>query len=431
MKKSIIFFFSIGLMGLSTPGYAQQDTSLNPQYLRIIKSLVKNPRIQHAFNIIHDQDAMTLQDHITLTEIPAPPFAEEKRAAYYAVMLEDIGVDSVWIDSIGNVLALRKGSDGKKTIVLDAHSDTVFPENTDVTVYQNGDTLFAPGVGDDTRGMAMILSVLRAMNEAKIKTKENVLFVASVGEEGLGDLRGVKYLFREGGPQIDSWISIDGGNLGRVNYKGLGSYRYRVIIKGPGGHSWGAFGLANPHHAQANVIKHFVEAADVYTQSGPKTSYNVGRMGGGTSVNSIPFSSWMEVDIRSLQPSRLDDMEGILKAAVEKGIAEQNEIRREGRPLMYEIEMIGKRPSGELSPQLPLIQRAMALCEVFEVVAQHTRGSTNSNIPISMGVPAITIGRGGEGAWAHSLLEWWANKDGYKAIQYALGLLVAEAGISE
>lgn len=429
--KRIIICFIVASIVWSHPIIGQSDTTLNPQYLAVIKSLVKNPRIQKAFDIIQAQDAQTLKDHITLTEIPAPPFAEEKRAAYYAQMLKEIGVDSVWIDSIGNVLALRKGTDGKKTIVLDAHSDTVFPENTDVTVYQNGDTLFAPGVGDDTRGMAMILSVLRAMNEAKIQTKEHVLFVASVGEEGLGDLRGVKYLFREGGPKIDTWISIDGGDLGRVNYKGLGSYRYRVIIRGPGGHSWGAFGLANPHHAQANVIRHFVEAADAYTQTGPKTSYNVGRMGGGTSVNSIPFSSWMEVDIRSLQPSRLDDMEKILKAAVAKGVAEQNEIRREGRPLIYEIEMIGKRPSGELSPQLPLIQRAMALCEVFEVAAQHTRGSTNSNIPISLGVPAITIGRGGEGAWAHSLLEWWANKDGYLSIQYALGLLVAEAGIDE
>ena len=322
---------------------AQLDTTLNPKYVPAIKALIKNQKIQKAFQIIRQQDSMTLVDHVTLTEIPAPPFGEEKRAAHFAKMLKAIGVDSVWIDSEGNVLALRKGSEGNKTIVLDAHSDTVFPEETDVSVTQSGDTLFAPGIGDDTRGLAMILSVLRAMNEAQIRTKEDVLFIASVGEEGLGDLRGVKHLFREGGPKIDTWISIDGGDLGRVNYKGLGSYRYRVLIKGPGGHSWGAFGLANPHHAMANVIKHFVTEADVYTETGPKTSYNVGRMGGGTSVNSIPFSSWMEVDIRSIRPSNLDDMEVILKRAAEKGVAEQNEIRREGRPLTYEVKMIGKK----------------------------------------------------------------------------------------
>jgi acetylornithine deacetylase/succinyl-diaminopimelate desuccinylase-like protein len=277
----------------------------------------------------------------------------------------------------------------------------------------------------------MVLAVLSALNAKEIKTEADILFIGTVGEEGLGDLRGVKHIFREGGPKIDSWISIDGGKLGRVNFKGLGSHRFRVIYKGPGGHSWGAFGLGNPHHALAAGINHFVKEADKFTAYGARTSYNVGRMGGGTSVNSIPFSSWAEIDMRSYSPSRLDSMDVILKTAMQKGLEEQNAIRREGRPLQLEVELIGDRPSGELSPELPLIQRASAASAAFGVSPRATRGSTNANTPISLGVPAVTIGRGGDGGWGHSLLEWWANKEGYKAVQYAAVLLLAEAGLSD
>ncbi len=372
---------------------------------------------------------MTRSEHILLNEIPAPPFKEERRAEQFLKMLQEIGVDSAWIDQEGNVVALRRGKLGSRTIALDAHLDTVFPEGTEVTVSTNQDTLFAPGIGDDTRGLAMVLAVLRALNQAAISTKADVLFIGTVGEEGLGDLRGVKYLFSEAGPGIDSWISIDGGDLGRVNYKGLGSYRYRVTFRGPGGHSWGAFGLANPHHALGAGINYFVRAADQFTLEGPPTSYNVGRIGGGTSVNSIPFTSWAEIDMRSYVPARLDAMESLLRTAMEKALEEQNKIRRHGRPLILDIDMIGNRPSGELSPELPLIQRALATAEAFGIQPRHTRGSTNSNTPISLGIPAVTIGRGGPGDWAHSLLEWWADEDGYKAIQYALLLLLAESGM--
>lgn len=416
---------------------AQEDESdntlvaLNPRYEKEIEALINHVKVKQAFDFIKQSDAQTIKDHIYLTEIEAPPFKEDKRAAAFAEMLKNEGgLDSVWIDAEGNVLALRKGAKGGKVVVLDAHLDTVFPEGTDVTVRVSGDTLFAPGVGDDTRGLSMVLAVLRAMNEAEIQTEADVLFVGTVGEEGLGDLRGVKYLFSENGPQIDSWIAIDGGDLGRVNFKALGSYRFRVVFKGPGGHSWGAFGLANPHHAMAAGIKYFVDAADAYTEEGPRTSYNIGRMGGGTSVNSIPFESWAEIDMRSIRPERLDDLEKVLREAMQKGLEEQNAIRRRGRPLQLEVTMIGKRPSGELSPDLPLIQRSIAAIEAFGMEASYTRGSTDSNIPISLGIPAVTIGRGGEGGWGHSLLEWWANKDGYQSIQYSLLLLLSESGLS-
>lgn len=406
-----------------------QATLLDPDHRREIAALLERPAVQRAFDYIEAEDTLAVADNILLNEIPAPPFAEKARAVRFLEMLGAIGVDSAWIDREGNAIGLRRGREGRRTVALDAHLDTVFPEGTDVSVTVKGDTLFAPGVGDDTRGLAMVLMVLRALNEAAIRTRDDVLFIGTVGEEGIGDLRGVKHLFREGGPGIDAWISIDGGALGRINHKGLGSYRYRVTFKGPGGHSWGAFGLANPHHALGAAIRHFTEAADRFTRSGPRTSYNVGRIGGGTSVNSIPFTSWMEVDLRSVSPAHLDALDTLFRAAMQRGLDEQNALRREGRPLNLEIELIGRRPSGELPPTLPLIQRAMAALEPFDLAPQLTRGSTNANIPISQGIPAITIGRGGSGAWNHSLLEWWANEDGHLAIQYALLVLLAESGV--
>lgn len=428
-----LYFLSIIIAYAPYAVIAQEEVEevkvqMQPAVQSAMKQLMADPTIKKALAYIQAQNAQTLKDHILLTEIPAPPFAEQERARQFVQMLQTIGVDSVWTDEVGNVIALRKGKNGKRTVALDAHLDTVFPEGTDVKVRISGDTLFAPGVGDDTRGLAILLAVLKTLNDNKIGTDANILFIGSVGEEGLGDLRGVKHLFSDKGPKIDSWISIDGGDLGRVNYKGLGSYRYRVVFRGPGGHSWGAFGLANPHHALGACIQFFVEAADRYTKDGPKTSYNIGRVGGGTSVNSIPFSSWMEIDVRSLVPDRLDVMDTILRAAVKKAVDHQNQLRRAGRPLTAEVEIIGKRPSGELSPDILLIQRAMAILGEYGIQPIHTRGSTNSNIPISMGIPSITIGRGGKAEWAHSLLEWWADEQGYKGTQYAMLLLLAEAG---
>lgn len=428
-NQYLVITLLIGIFSINMMAQDLEKAVIEDKYLKEIEALAQQTKVKNAMGFIKANDNVTVQDNITLTEIPAPPFDEDDRAFAFAEMLKKLGADSVWIDDEGNALALRKGSKRNRTVVLDGHLDTVFPEGTDVKVRINGDTLFAPGVGDDTRGLSIVLAVLRAMNAYDIKTEADVLFVGTVGEEGVGDLRGVKHLFREGGPKIDSWISIDGGDLGRVNNKGLGSLRYRIVFRGPGGHSWGAFGLANPHHAAAAGIKHFVEAADKFTSYGVRTSYNVGRIGGGTSVNSIPFSSWMEIDMRSHSPSRLDTLSNILKEAMQKGLEEQNAIRRDGRPLQLEMEVIGDRPSGELSQGLPLIQRAMAVSKFFGIEPFLTRGSTNSNIPISKGVPAVTLGRGGTGGWGHSLLEFWANKEGYKGVQNALLVLLAESGV--
>lgn len=417
------------IIGLVFSSFVQsQELEVQKQYLKEIKKLEKDKQIAVALKNIDVIEPKTEADLIYLTEIPAPPFKETKRAEAFVKLLEEAGVDKVWIDEVGNVIALRKGSSGEKVVALDAHMDTVFPEETDVTVQHRGDTLVAPGIGDDTRGLAMVIAVLKSMNKADIKTKSDVLFIGTVGEEGLGDLRGVKHLFREGGPQIDSWISIDGGSLGRVNNAGLGSVRYKVIIKGKGGHSWGAYGLGNPHHALGVVISDFNKNAIDYCADGPKTSFNVGRIGGGTSVNSIPFESWMEVDMRSVSPERLKEIEKLFLDSVNASLKAYNEMNIKG---LVELELvkIGDRPSGELPDSLPLIQRAIAVSNSLGATTRLTRGSTNSNIPISKGIPAVTIGRGGRGGGAHSLHEWWLNENGADSIKMALLLTLAEAGV--
>ena len=408
-----------------------QENEIEKKYFNEIKAILKNKKVKKSYEYIIQQEPFTYENLIKLTEIEAPPFKEQNRAIEFKHMIEEIGIDSVWIDLEGNVVGLLKGQEGTRTVGLDAHLDTVFPEGTDVKVRIKNDTLYAPGIADDSRGLSMLLTILKTIRNNDIALRDNLLFIGSVGEEGLGDLRGVKYLFRNGASKIDSWISIDGGSIGRVNNKGLGSYRYRVTFIGPGGHSWGSFGLVNPHHALGKAIQLFVNSADNYTSKGPKTSYNIGIIKGGTSINSIPFESIMEVDIRSVDPSRLDEMEEILQISVKEALDDQNNRKRMGDNLTYVIDQIGNRPSGELSPSLPLVQRAMAVTKHFGVTPRLTRGSTNSNIPISLGIPSVTIGRGGKGGNVHSLAEWWYNDRGYRSIQLSLLLVLMEAGFLE
>lgn len=428
MKKLSILFVSLLICNSS---YSQTDNLVvDDVYAKSIKKLTRNKKVKKAFNYIIDIEEKTNKNLIELTEIEAPPFKEEKRAKEFAKRLQLAGLENVWIDSIGNVIGFLKGSIGNKNIAINAHIDTVFPEGTDVRVQVRNDTLYAPGIGDDTRGLAMLLTIAETIKMNNIEPLNNIIFIGTVGEEGLGDLRGVRYLFENNNPKIDSWIAIDGGSIGRVNNQALGSYRYEVIFDGPGGHSWGAFGLVNPHHALGYGIKNFIEKADLYTSSGPKTSYNVGVISGGTSINSIPFESSMLIDIRSIEPNRLDDMEEILFNSMQKALKEQNEMKRSGSDLTLTINKIGNRPSGKVEESVPLIQRTIAATQYMGVEPRLTIGSTDSNIPISIGVPAVTIGRGGEGGGAHSLDEWWINKDGYKSIQLALLILLSESEIN-
>jgi tripeptide aminopeptidase len=397
-----------------------------------VARIAQRPDVVRALRHIEQQKPAARRELITLTEIPAPPFAEERRAAAYAQMLREAGADSVYLDEIGNVIALRRGTSRDRTVVLSGHLDTVFPEGTDVTVRERGDTLFAPGIGDDTQGLIVVLHALRGMVAADVRTDADVLFIGTVGEEGLGDLRGVKHLFRDGGPRIDAFISVDGGSDEGITNEALGSRRYRIAFNGPGGHSWGAFGTANPAHALGRAILSFDTTAARFTaEPGPRTSYNVGRIGGGTSVNSVPFEAWAEVDMRSQSQERLLAIDSLFRTRVQAALTEQNRLVRRGAELTLELELVGDRPSGVTPPGTPLLERAKAVTLWFGNEPRLGSSSTDSNIPISMGVPAVTIGRGGVGGDAHAPGEWWLDVNSELATQRALIIILAEGGLAD
>jgi tripeptide aminopeptidase len=407
---------------------AEPSTHAAPEHEAEVEALANNPGVRSAMDHLESIEERSLRDLIHLTEIPAPPFMEEERARAFADMLTEAGADSVWIDGIGNVIGLRRGTIRDRTVALDGHLDTVFPMETDVTVRLRGDTLYAPGVADDTRGLIVIRNILEALVAEGLRTPADLLFIGTVGEEGLGDLRGVKHLFGEEGPGIDSFIAVDGSGDAGIIHSGTGSNRYRVTFRGPGGHSWGAFGLVNPAHALGQAVARFVPEADRITSSGPRTSYNVGRIGGGTSVNSIPYEAWMEVDLRSVDPEALASLDDIFQDAMERGLRDQNALARTGELLVLEMTQVGLRPAGSIDPGEPLVQRALAATRLLGREPVLTGASTNANTPLSLGVPAITIGNGGRAGGAHSLDEWWLPVEPHVAAQRALLILLAEAG---
>ena len=406
-------------------------TVVQPQYRAEIAAIRNNRNVQPEMEHIAPIEPQSRRDLIELTEIPAPPFGEENRARRFAEMLRQAGLSDVTIDDVGNVIGRRPGKSGDRVIAYSAHLDTVFPLETDVTVRFDDEKMYAPGIGDNTRGLVTVLGVLRALQKTGIETDADILFIGNVGEEGLGDLRGVKHLFRDGAPRIDTLIAVDGGESKRIVFGGVGSHRYRVTFHGPGGHSWGAFGLASPHHALGRAIAIFVKNAPSVTSVGEKTSYNVGRIGGGTSINSIAFESWMEIDMRSGSQDKLDDVDAILQAAIEQALQEENAARLDGPHLTVDVERVGTRPAAEGDDQAPIVQRAIAATESFGIEPQLQISSTDANLPISKGIPAITMSRGGVSGNSHAPEEWWQNVDGHIGMQIGLITLLAEAGLAD
>jgi tripeptide aminopeptidase len=437
LRLGTLTVLTLGMSLSLTIAQDEEKASAKPQkveaaktYVNEIETLTQKPAVKKALNLFEEKEPWTVKNMRYLTEIPAPPFKEDVRGRAYAELLQKAGADSVWTDEVGNVIALRKGKKRNKTVVLEAHIDTVFPEETDVKIRQKGDTLFAPGIGDDTRGLAMVLTVLDVMENTGLETEADVLFIGTVGEEGLGDLRGVKKLFDTPGLKIDSYIAVDGLGSTSITHRGLGSHRYLVTFKGPGGHSSGAFGMVNPHGALARAIYYFTQEADKFTRQGVRTTYNVGVIGGGTSVNAIPFESYMQVDMRSESPEQLNGIDKLFQAAVQRALREENAMKRLGADLTVDIEMVGDRPSGSIPASSPLVQRAIAATRYVNQEPALRVGSTNSNIPFSKGVPAITIGGGGKGGGAHALDEWWMADQSHLALQRALLILLGEAGLA-
>lgn len=406
--------------------------AVDPRYQTEVGDLAGDARLIPAFEHIARQHDARLRDLVTLTEIPAPPFEEDARAAAFAEMMRATGFGEVVIDDVGNVVARRAGSSTHRSVMMVAHIDTVFPPETDVGVTVEGDRYSAPGIGDNTRGAVMLLEIASAIAAADLRTDAELILVGNVGEEGLGDLRGVRHLLREGADRPDAFIAIDGGDDARLITGAVGSNRYRVTFNGEGGHSWGDFGAANPHHAAARAITHFAEAALPITADGPKSSFSVGRTGGGTSVNSIPFESWFEVDMRSGNRDKLDALGAEFERAMQAGLRAENEARTRNAPLTVTIEPIGTRPAGEGDVTAPLVQRAIAAMRADGVEPRLESSSTDANIPISLGIPAITISRCGTSARAHSLDEYWIDDESViPCTQRGLRILLLEAGLAD
>ena len=424
-------FLGLFLFALAGSVSAEPDTPVLSGYDEAVASLKAVPAVVAALDHVLVMEPESHKLLIELNEIEAPPFKEDKRAARYIEMLKEAGLNNVYIDEVGNAIGLRPGRSSDRLVAVVAHLDTVFPAGTDVTVKERDGKLYAPGIGDNTRGLVTVLGMLKAMQHANLQTDADILFVGNVGEEGLGDLRGVKHLFRDGARKIDAMIAIDGGESSRIVYGGVGSHRYRVTFIGPGGHSWGAFGLANPHHALGRMIAIFDQNATAITSVGKKSSYNIGRIGGGTSINAIPFESWAEIDMRSGEQENIDAIDAILKAAIKQALEEENAGRLSGPVLTVDIQQVGKRPAAKGDINQPIVQRASAVTRSFGITPEYELSSTDSNIPISLGVPAVTMSRGGIGGGAHSLNEWWQNADGHLGIQIAMLTLLLEAGLVE
>ena len=387
-------------------------------------ALMQEPSVKAALEAAKANESHFIDEEVRICEIPAPPFHEEVRGKELARLFQDLGLENIRTDKAGNVIGTRPGASAHPNLVFAAHLDTVFPEGTDVKVTRDGAVLKGPGISDDCRGLVVMLGVIKALNDGKVKTPGTITFVADVGEEGLGDLRGMKSLFGDSlKGQIDKFISVDGTGLGLENI-GVGSYRYRVTFKGPGGHSYGAFGMANPIQAMGRAIAK-IDAFEVPAK--PKTTFNVGRVGGGTSVNAIPFECWMEVDMRSSDKASLDNLNSKFKAAVQEAVEEENRRWNNRGPVSVSPELVGVRPAGSTPADSAIVQTAVAVSKLFGFDGQPREGSSDSNVPMNLGIPAVTIGGGGKGTGAHSLGEEFDTTNSIAGTQRALVLAIALA----
>ena len=398
-----------------------------------VDAIMASPAYRDAVAVLDRDHDRIVEDIIRLTEIASPPYGEDVRGDAYLEMLRAHGLSDVEKDAVGNVMGLRRGMGNGPLIVVAAHLDTVFPAGTDVTVRREGTKLFAPGIGDDTRSLAVLLGFMRALDEAGIRTMHDILFVGDVGEEGLGDLRGVRHLFHEGKykDRIKAFFTVDSPEMEAIATGGIGSRRWRVTFRGPGGHSYGAFGLVSPMNAMAQAI---CELARVQVPGSPKTTYSVSVAGGGTSVNAIPNAVWMEVDLRSAAPAELDRLERRFLSVVAQAADGENHARSiaQGK-ITVETTLIGDRPAGGTALDSDIVRHATAAVAAHGFKPRHVASSTDANIPMALGIPAIKIGSGGSGGRAHSLEEWIdvekaASLQGMAA---TLTAILAVAGVTE
>ncbi len=385
------------------------------------QALLREPALAAAVAAIRQSEAAVLDEQRELCEVPAPPFGEAARAALFRRRFEALGLGGVRIDAAGNVLGERRGRSARPHLVLAAHLDTVFPEGTPVATSRSGAVLRGPGIADDCRGLAVLLAVIRALDAAHVETAGPITFAGTVGEEGLGDLRGVKHLFEQLRDPVDGFVSLDGAGMSLTRIA-VGSLRYRVTFSGTGGHSYGDFGIANPMHAMGRAIARF---ADTPVPRVPRTTFNVGRIGGGTSINAIASSVWMEVDLRSADPAALASLDAAFGRSLDAAVTDENRMASGGTGVTVEKRVVGRRPGGSTAPGAPIVASAVSISRALGVAVTPGEGSTDANVPISLGVPAITIGGGGSAEGAHTTLESFDSTDSWVGTARALLLTVA------
>jgi tripeptide aminopeptidase len=387
--------------------------------------LLARAAVAAAVETLKAREPAILDDQVRLSEIPAPPFKEAVRAEAVRQRFVAAGLSDVRVDAIGNVLGVRRGRAARPHVVISAHLDTVFPEGTDVRVSRTGAVLKGPGIGDDARGLAVLVAVAQALVASSIQTAGTVTFAATVGEEGLGDIRGARHLVdKELAGGIDAFISIDGTGLDVTNV-GVGSRRYKVTFTGPGGHSYGAFGTANPIHALGRAV---AAVSDLAVPASPRTTFNVGRIGGGTSVNAIPFEAWFEVDLRSVDGAALASLDARFRSLVDHAVAAEN--GRWGKPgqVSATLTVVGDRPAGTTAETAPIVAAARSATAAIGERAALREGSTDANAAMYRGIPAITIDGGGRGSGAHALDESFDSTDSWKGTVRAFLLTLILAG---
>ena len=395
----------------------------------MIAALLANDRIRAARAHIERSDEATLARQAALSAIPAPTGAEAARGRRVAEMFGDAGLRDVTIDDVGNVRGwCGRRETGNDCVVLSAHLDTVFGPELDVSVSRRGPRLEGPGIADNARGLAALVSLGEALTRARVHTERPILLAATVGEEGSGDLRGVRHLL-DGRIRPHAFIALDGAGIERIVHRALGARRYRVTYSGPGGHSWAAFGVANP----ANAVGRAVAAiSNTQTHDAPRTTHAVVRLGGGTSLNSIPQTAWFEIDLRSEDPRALQRLDDAVQTTVAAALHEENRRRSPGTsPLTMDVRRVGDRPSGLTPRTHPLVQTAVAATRALGHEHQLACASTDANVPIALGVPAVALGAGGRAGDAHLPSEWYENEEGVLGPVRALLVLAATAGLQD
>jgi len=373
------------------------------------------------------RDAATIRTQIAISQIAAPTGDERQRAEWVAARLRALGLEDARIDSAGNVIASRPGVENARPVLVCAHLDTVFGRDVALTVRRDGGRLSGPGIGDNGRGLAVMLAIAEEIDGRSVRTRRPIVFAATTGEEGAGDLRGAKYLFSSLIDEPAAAVALDGAGDERIVHKALGSRRYRMSYRGAGGHSWAAFGVPNAVHAAASAASML---ASLPLPKSPRTTLSVSRIGGGTSINSIPEEGWLEVDLRSTSASVLDRFDREIRVIVRAAAQQENSRRASATPpLSHDVMVIGDRPSGELPAEHPLVVSAIEATQLIDRDPELATASTDANVPISLGIPAIAIGAGGRGGDAHTAGEWYDNVDGPLGIARAMTILVTAADL--